>query len=160
MCRKWQIFRSFSSILLGLAALLCLPACARDSAYSPQLNLGFGSTNTAIEPRTSAAAGFTHSARAPAQTGSSATSDPFFSADETGPAAKLRDDMSKSFASTAPSDRDWREISGISRKGPTIIGLGLRYDLSNEKWSYRMGAMKRGSRSKVLTRLSLTLDEM
>ncbi len=160
MCSKWQVFKSFFSILLGMAALFGLSACAKDSNYTPQFNLGFGDSTAARAPQGTAAAGFTHSAGAPAQTGSSATSDPFFSPDETGPAAKLRDDMSKSFASTAPSDRDWREISGISRKGPTIIGLGLRYDLSNEKWGFRMGAMKRGSRSKVLTRLSLTMDEL
>jgi hypothetical protein len=73
-------------------------------------------------------------------------------------AARLREELLTP-RSDAPGDRDWRYVRGTD-KGPTIIGVGLKFDLSEGDWSFRAGLMRRGAGKNFGPQLIMTFDDL
>ncbi len=72
-------------------------------------------------------------------------------------AARLREDLLAPVNRYAPSDRDWRFVRGRD-KGPTIIGLGLRFDLHSHEWQLRGGVQRRGSNTMFGPEFTMSFD--
>ncbi len=72
-------------------------------------------------------------------------------------AARLREDLLAPVNRYAPSDRDWRFVRGRD-KGPTIIGLGLRFDLHSDEWQLRGGVQRRGSNTMFGPEFTMSFD--
>lgn len=74
-------------------------------------------------------------------------------------AAKLREDLLSPSSGDAPGEKDWRFVRGAD-KGPTILGLGLKFDLSEGGWTFRTGVMRRGSQSAFTPQFVVSFDKL
>lgn len=72
-------------------------------------------------------------------------------------AARLREELLAPVNRYAPSDRDWRFVRGRD-KGPTIIGLGLRFNLHSDEWQVRGGVQRRGSNTMFGPEFTMSFD--
>lgn len=127
--------------LVAIIGVGLLGGCQAASRHMPDVTFNWGPDNLPISSSPSPMA------------------KPLFSQEDNSPAARLRREEIQRYFSDTPNDREWRQLE-TSGRSPTIVGFGLRYDLSNQDWSLKVGAIKRGSKSKMLTRLSLSFDDL
>lgn len=134
-----RVFKRFLTGVAGIACLLLASGCSLHG-HAPRLDFAWrqGDVQLQAVPRTRTDAPST------SRVG-------LLWEDGVGLATPLRWD--------APNAKDWREVRGTD-KGPTIIGVGLSFDLSRHTWAARAGVVRRGSVNGLTPQLVLSFDDL
>ena len=137
-----QSFNSMAKVIKGsmMMLALCLTGCA--SASRPNVLFAWGPIKETISAGSPVDAGPTSYAAitppAPTSKAVSLRDDPTRS--EETRALLLNGDLN-----TTPNSKDWQFRKGGMDKGPTILGVNMRFDLHSDKWGLRVGAVRRGA---------------